>query len=338
MSNSLLYDRQREWFRALMQHVKDRHEAETKAESVFRQGKERADKEVAAARQSLAQRRGKELAACESKLHETMAAVTTRCDTESTAVDKELSENKVKLLHQFDDAEEQARNALQEADVSANSVFEAGQSESMEQNLKHQQHARDALARVQTLWQKTDVQLANSGLHAQDVTATKPAACPPGDAEQTATVMKNALASAEQFIERLENLFLPKMLPIGMSVLTFVAFCVVACIPATFMRPGVIWLLGGLFVGMVAFAIVRSAMGAISARQVAHLGERLARALELTEAAAVKLKERAEAEHDVAVKKLHDTLEAAINAARGKFQPQIDAVEERRVYLSEKII
>src|SRR5262245_19593010 len=338
MSEALLYDRERDWFRTLMQQVKDRNDAETKAEAAFRESKERADKEVAAARQSLTQRRGKELAACESKLHETMSAVTTRCDAESAAADKELSENKIKLLHQFDDAEDQARNALQEAEVSANSVFEAGQSESMEVNLKHQQHARDTLHRIQSLWRKTDAQLANSGLHAQDVMAAKPAACPPGDAEQTATVMKNALASAEQFIDRLENLFLPKMLPIGMSVTMFVAFCVIACIPAAFMRPGAIWLLGGIFVGMVTFAIVRSVMGKLAARQVAHLGERLARALELADAAAVKLKERAEAEHDVAVKKLHDTLESAINAARSKYQPQIDAVEERLVYMSEKIV
>src|SRR5262245_62157906 len=105
MSEALLYDRERDWFRTLMQQVKDRNDAETKAEAAFRESKERADKEVAAARQSLTQRRGKELAACESKLHETMAAVTTRCDAESAAADKELSENKIKLLHQFDDAE-----------------------------------------------------------------------------------------------------------------------------------------------------------------------------------------------------------------------------------------
>ena len=268
MSDALLFDRQRDWFRTLTQLVKDRNQAEEAAESAFRAGKERADKEIAAARQSLTQRRGKELAACESKLHETMAAVTARHDAESAGADKELSENKVKLLHQFDDAEDQARNALQEAEVTANSVFEAGQSESMEKNLKHQQQARDALAKVQTLWRKTDDLLARSGLHAQDVTAAKSAACPPGDAEQTATVVKNAMSSAEQFLDRLDNLFLPKMLPLPMSVVTFVAFCVIASIPAAFMQPRAIWLLGGVFVGMVVFAIVRSAMGAVAARQV----------------------------------------------------------------------
>src|SRR5262249_47505255 len=56
------------------------------------------------------------------------------------------------------------------------------------------------------------------------------------------------------------------------------------------------------------------------------------------DATATKLKERAESEHDVAVKQLHDTLESAQIAARSKYQPQIDAVEERRVYLSEKIV
>src|SRR5260221_11424582 len=131
MSDALLFDRQRDWFRTVMQQVKDRNDAEIKAESAFREGKEKAEKEIAAARQSLAQRRGKELAACESKLQETTAAVTARSVAESVAADKELSENKVKLLHQFDDAEEQAKNALQEAEVTANSVFEAGQSESM---------------------------------------------------------------------------------------------------------------------------------------------------------------------------------------------------------------
>ena len=219
-------------------------------------------------------------------------------------------------------------DALQEAEVHSNSVFEAGQSESMEQNLKHQQHARDALAKVQTLWQKTDVLLARSGLHAQDVMAEKPAACPPGDAEQTATVMKNALASSEQFLERLDNLFLPKMLPIPMSATMFVAFCVIASIPAAFMQPPVIWLLGGIFVGMVGFAIVRTVMGTMAARQVAHLGERLARALELAEAAAAKLKERAESEHDVAVKILHDKLEDDQKTARKRYQPKIDDVED----------
>jgi ABC-type multidrug transport system fused ATPase/permease subunit len=338
MSDALLFDRQRDWFRTLMQQVKDRNDAEVKAESTFREGKEKAEKEVAAARQALSHRRGKELAACETKLTETTATVTARSVAESAAADKELSENKVKLLHQFDDAEDQARNALQEAEVTANSVFEAGQSESMELNLKHQQHARDALAKVQKLWQQTDGLLARSGLTAQDVMAAKPAACPPGDAGQTGTVLNNATTSAEQFLDRLVNLFLPKMLPVGMSGLMFVAFCVVASIPAAFMQPRAVWLFGGVFTGMVLFAVVRGVMGAVAARQVAHLGERLARALELAEAAATKLKERAEAEHDVAVKKLHDTLESAINAARGKYQPQIDAVEERRVYLGEKIV
>src|SRR5260370_17012407 len=97
------------------------------------------------------------------------------------------------------------------------------------------------------------------------------------------------------------------------------------------MTPPIPWLLGGIFVGMAVFAVVRSAMGAIAARQVAHLGERLARALELADAAAVKLKERAEGEHDVAVKALHDTLETGMNAPRGRFQPPIPAAPTPRL-------
>ena len=41
MSDSLLFDRQRDWFRTLMQQVKDRNDAEVKAESTFREGKEK---------------------------------------------------------------------------------------------------------------------------------------------------------------------------------------------------------------------------------------------------------------------------------------------------------
>src|SRR5258706_6728032 len=98
MPDTLLFDRERDWFRTLMQQVKDRNDAEVKAESTFREAKDKAEKEVAAARQALAHRRGKELTACETKLTETTAAVTARGAAESAAADKELSENKVKLL------------------------------------------------------------------------------------------------------------------------------------------------------------------------------------------------------------------------------------------------
>ena len=83
MSDALLYDRQRDWFRTLAQLVRDRSQAEMATETAFREGKERADKEIAAARHSLIQRRDKELAGCETKLHETQTAVTARGNAES---------------------------------------------------------------------------------------------------------------------------------------------------------------------------------------------------------------------------------------------------------------
>ena len=46
MSDALLFDRQRDWFRTLMQQVKDRNQAEEATESAFRIGKEQAEKEI----------------------------------------------------------------------------------------------------------------------------------------------------------------------------------------------------------------------------------------------------------------------------------------------------
>src|SRR5438034_5242373 len=109
MSDALLYDRQRNWFRDLMQGVKDRTQAETAAESAFREGKERADKEISTIRKTLIQRRAKEHAAAETQLHESQSAVTSHCNANCLAADKDLAEAKVKLLHEFDDAEDLAR-------------------------------------------------------------------------------------------------------------------------------------------------------------------------------------------------------------------------------------
>src|SRR5229473_1088191 len=145
MSEALLYNRQRNWFRDLMQQVKDRTQSEAATESVFRAGKERAEKEIQATRKTLAQRRAKDLAAAEANLQEALSAATAKCEADCLAADKELAEAKVRLLHEFDDAELQAKNALQEAQVSATSFFEAGEAESMEKNLKHQRKTRDAL-------------------------------------------------------------------------------------------------------------------------------------------------------------------------------------------------
>ena len=64
----------------------------------------------------------------------------------------------------------------------------------------------------------------------------------------------------------------------------------------------------------------------------------MARAIELVEAAAERLKELAAAEHGGVVAGLQATQDKAVDAARGKHQPKIDSVEERRAYLQEQMV
>ena len=168
-----------------------------------------------------------------------------------------MTETRLKVRNQFEDAEEAARSALSEAEIAATAYFDAGEKESNEVMLKFLQRAHDGATRAKGFWSRTDEVLARTGLNSQDVMAEKPAKCAAATAEDAAKALDNALSSAAQFLKMTSKLILPKLLPIGPSIVLFLLCCILLAIPAVYQQPPLLWLIGGLFAGAVLFAVLR---------------------------------------------------------------------------------
>ncbi|MFL5341578.1 MAG: FtsK/SpoIIIE domain-containing protein [Gemmataceae bacterium] len=337
MSTPLLYDRHRDWFRDLLQLATMRAATERSVEDTFRDGKAAADKELQTKRQSLTKARDRALADAEAKLQRVQRELAAKADADLQANDRELTETRLRVRNQFEAAEDAARTALSEAEISATAFFDAGEKESNETRLKFQQRARDGLTRAKTYWARADEVMAKVGRTTHELQSDKPPRCAAATAEDAAKVLDNATSSAQQFLKSASGLLLPRILPIGPSIALFIACCVLAAVPALFQKPPLLWLIGGVFSGAVLFVLLRTLVKWIGGNQTKYHGERLVRATELLEAAAERLKELADAEHEKVVGDLRSTQDKAMEAARGKHQPKIDSVEERRAYLQEQM-
>src|SRR5262249_20494809 len=110
--------------------------------------------------------------------------------------------------------------------------------------------------------------------------------------------MHNALKSADMFLNRLQNLFIPKLLTVPVALIIFLLLTGLASLPAIWEQPAVLWLIGGLFGGVILFLIVRAIFKKISVRQICHTTERLARSVEVAEDAQRRLGEQSKITFD----------------------------------------
>jgi hypothetical protein len=338
MSTPLLYERQRDWLRDLLSLIQKRSETETGLEETYQRNKEQAEKTVQAARQTLKLRRDRDLSAAETKFEQTQRAAHELFTLESTAADKELAELRMRLTHEFDDADDRAKSALQEAEWTATSFFEAGEKESFSEMLTHQQCAQNAGAKTKKLWDELEQLLGRCGLTCANVMAETPVKRATGGTAETGKVLESTLTSAEEFVGHVRQLFPPRLLTLPVGIGMFIVLTLLACVPALFMKPPLVWVLGGIFAGMVLFVVVRSLIKTVSVRQSLHEGDRAARALELVEALGARLKEQAEADHEKVVDALRIKHEQDMQAARRKHVPLIEDVAERRTLKELEVV
>jgi DNA segregation ATPase FtsK/SpoIIIE, S-DNA-T family len=333
MDSSLLFDRQRGWLANLLALVKERSETEARVEAQYRDAQTAAERDVQAARQVLANRRDRELANAESAMERAKLAATDRFLADSQLNDEELAKARLRLAEEMDDTEQKLREALQEKVWTTTSFFDAGEKDSRQEMQKHHSRANEGTSRAVAYWQEAEQWLLERGLSGDEIAPRKSATVTSDDVNESFQIMQSALAVADQQLEKMKGLLLPKLLPMAASATLYVVLTVLGCLPALWMKPPVAYLLGGLFAGAALFVLVRSAVKFIGNRQMLRRGEQMARALDKAEVAAKRLREQAQADHDKKMAQLTERHQRDLRAAQSHFQPRIDAIVERRAYL-----
>ena len=333
MSSPLLFDRQRQWFADLLRLVKERTQAENRIEDQNRDAVEAAEKDVKAARQSLINRRDRETSAAEAALNRAQKAAMERFQTDSQLNDEELAKARLRISAEMDETEQKLREALQEKIWTTTSFFDAGEKDARQELAKHQTRSNEGSAKAQSHWREAEQWLAQRGLAIEEIAPLKSASVSSDDPNESFQVMQTALNVAQLQLEKMKGLLLPKLLPLPASATLYVILSILGCLPALWMTNPLVWILGGLFGGAVAFVLVRSLVKVIGNRQMLSRGQQMAKALDKAEIAGRRLREQAQAEYDQKMAQLKDRHQRDQRSAQSHYQPRIDAIVERRAYL-----
>src|SRR5262245_45427106 len=249
MDSPLLFDRQRGWLSGLLGLVKDRFETEARVEEQYRAAQAAAEKDVQAARQALANRRDRELDNAESAVQRAKRAAVDRFQADSQLNDEELAKARLRLAEEMDDTEQKLREALQEKVWTTTSFFDAGEKDARQEMQKQHTRAIEGTAKAKNFWHDAEQWLVERGLTGDEVVPRKSATVTTDDVSESFQVMQASLTVAEQQLDKLKGLLLPKLLPMAAGATLYVILTVLCCLPAMFMKPPVVWLLGGLFAG-----------------------------------------------------------------------------------------
>jgi hypothetical protein len=333
MPDPLLFDRQHRWLQGMLQLVQQRNDREVAIEENYHSTRSDAAAKLQTLRLALAKTKEREGTAADNKLNRDVQASEEEHKTQMQANDKELAETRLKVTQQSDEAEEKAKSGLHDACWKATTYYEAGEKEARDELQKGNNAARAGGERAEKIWHDLDTYLTECNLDLAQVLRNMPkqaATAPPTDPGQT---MHNALKSADMFLNRLQNLIVPKLLTVGVSVVIFLILTGLACLPAIWQQPPMLWVIGGLFGGVILFVIVRAILKFVSVRQILATTERLARSVEVAEDAQRRLVEQTQATFDTTMGELKHTYERKTRQAENHFLPLIDQVLEKRTFL-----
>ncbi|HEV3143448.1 MAG TPA: FtsK/SpoIIIE domain-containing protein [Gemmataceae bacterium] len=333
MSESLLFDRQHRWMQGLLQLVQYRNDTEVAIEEEFHATRSDAATKLQTLRQMLSVRKDKEFAAADAKLNREYQAIEEEHTSSVQANDKELGETRLKVTTQSDEAEEKARSGLHDACWKATTYFEGGEKDARDELQKGNNAARAGAETAEGTWREVEAYLVRCNLDPAEVIPAAVAHPQPTDPGQT---MHNALKSADMFLRRLRNLIVPKLLTATASAVLFLLLTGLACLPAIWQAPPLLWIIGGLIGGVLLFLLLRAVLKTISVRQIRHTTERLARSLEVAEDAQRRLVEQSKAAFDAKMAELNQTHERKKRQAENHYLPLIEQVEEKRTFRLEE--
>lgn len=331
MTSPLWHDRQRQWIDDLLRLVRWRHERQREIENGAAAQRQAAERDVQSARQAIQKRRNDALGKADVEARLDQESIREHFAAESKAEEERFAQARRRILEEMETKEEKLREQLQERVWTANSFFDAGEKEARGEMQKYKQQAREAAERADQLWQAVEAWLRERGVAIDQILSRRPATISAESTAECKQIMLAQLEAARLAFERLQRLIAPKLLPLSVGAALYALFVLVCSIPAAFQKPPLLWLIGGVFVGSVAFVLFRAAVQMVGMRQMVRRGEQIARLLEKAEAAAQSCRARAEADFQRTLNNLREKLHRDQHAAQNDFQPRLDSLLEQRV-------
>ncbi|HLW67303.1 MAG TPA: FtsK/SpoIIIE domain-containing protein [Gemmataceae bacterium] len=333
MSEPLLFHRQQRWMQGLLQLVQFRNDTEVAIEEKYHSTRSEAATKLQTLRQMLSVRKEKEFAAADAKLNREYAAIEEQHTVGLQANDKELGETRLKVQQNSDEAEEKARSGLHDSIWKATTYFEDGEKDARDDLQKGNNAARAGGEAAEGTWRQLEAYLMRCNLEPADVIPVAVTHPQPTDPGQT---MHNALKTADMFLSRLQNLLVPKLLSAPAAAALLLLLIGLCCLPAIWFGPWILWVIGGVFVGVLLFLAVRAILKAISVRQIRKTTLQLARSLEVAEDAQRRLLDKTKATFEAKMTELTETHERKKRQAESKYLPLIEQIEEKRSFLLQE--
>ena len=333
MNSTLWHVRQRTWMEDLLRLVQERNEQQTRIERWAATERQNADRQAQTARQELQTRRDQVLSKAQVEWQVDRESIQEHFATEIQAEEDRFAQARRRIADESEAQEEKLREALQERVWTANSLFDAAEKDARSEMQKTKQQARETAERAEQLWQTVEQWLRDRGVAVEQILPHQSVTVAAESTAECRRFMLAQLEGAEKAFSRLQRLLAPKLLTLPVGVVLYFLFVAFCSLPAIAQQPWLLWLIGGVFSGSVAFVLFRAVVQGLGNRQMVRLGEQIARLVEKSQAAAERCRARAEADFQRTLTSLRDKLHREQHRAQSEVQPRLDALLERRVEL-----
>ena len=275
--SSNFFDRERAALVRLTEAVRARAAAEADLAAAFQAASDKAEREVARARRTTAAARDKALAEIDAAHAAAEQEIAGRHDVAQFAANRARDEKRAATDERFKGAEAAAQAEYRDRLWTIDSVLEGGEKKALDQMESLQRKAAGGTERVAELWDEAADPLARGGVKRPDVEYH--GTLPDATDDDPITDMQKALAAAEEALDGVRALSLPKLANAGglavcvgvAAAVGAVGFAVLDLIPAVAVAAGV-----GLIGGVGVWLLLKSAARKQTLRAGVVFGERQA--------------------------------------------------------------
>jgi hypothetical protein len=247
MPEELLFDRERAALAELLRLVEERRDAEVDQTTTHVRAKESALEDGERIHKELAAGRETDLLALDAAFEQQQQELTRRFEEQEAAAQRALIDNRRRIDSDEQETREKLETQLKDTLWTADSLLEGGLKRVKEQRETIERKVASAEEQAASLWRDLTPLLARVGLTREDVEPERGLAPASG---HTLRDLNGLMSKADQLVRQIQAMRLrwitwPTLF--GLTVVTMA----LACLPALWMRPWVLWLTGGLSAGGV---------------------------------------------------------------------------------------
>jgi hypothetical protein len=271
--SDVLFDRERAALAELWRLIEERRNGEAELTASAAQAEQGAINEGEEARQSLVESQERELARLDAAAHRESEDLKRRLSAEEAAAQRSFSDTRKRL--EAEETKERGRidQALKDALWIADSVSEGGQKRLKEHLDTTRRRVATGETRSEEVWAEVESLLARVGLERDDVEPEGKVDRPAGE---TPAEHGTLLARAEAMPHTMRQMSLlrwmswPRLVSVGLVAVA------AGCVPALWLRPLYLWLLGGALAGFLVTAGIREILYVLARRRLGDLAEEFA--------------------------------------------------------------